>query len=219
MRAALLTLLLVTALAFPRAAHAEAESPEGARTMEPTPSGFRVGLRSGVGVPIGRAFASGTAMRDTISAYVPLRLDVGYRITPHFYVGVNGQLASLVSNACAGDMQCSGTNARFGVGGAYHLLPSRRIDPWLALGVGYETLSVSRTSDGRTADFTAQGVELVNVELGVDWRASRSLRLGPALSSSIGRYTQIAVNGARATDFDTTAHAWVMLGVRGAFDM
>jgi hypothetical protein len=193
--------------------------PPGASAREPSPSGPRVALRSGVAVPFGSAFNASGALSDTITGYVPVRLDVGYRIARHFYVGVDAQLAVLLPNNCPPGASCTGTNVRFGGMLAVHVLPGSVIDPWVGLGMGYERLNVSRTVDGTTGEISASGVELLNFDLGMDLRPTRELRIGPVISSTFTRYTRVAVNGDSTTDFDPSLHAWVLLGFRGAFDL
>jgi hypothetical protein len=188
-------------------------------SREPTPSGPRIALRSGVAVPFGYAFTASGALSDTITGYVPLRLDVGYRIARHYYIGVDAQLATVLPNACPVGGSCSGSDLRFGVMAAYHLLPGSVVDPWLGLGTGYEHLRVSRTVDGSTGKISARGLELLDLDIGVDVRPTRSLRLGPVLSSSIARYTRVSLNGSSTSDFDPALHAWVLLGFRGAYDL
>jgi hypothetical protein len=211
--------LACLALATTRAFADEEDGTMAAPEREVSPSGPRFGLRSGYAVPIGTAFGYSGAMTETISGYVPLRVDAGYRIARHFYVGADVQLATLVSKACPDGGSCSGSDIRAGVMVAYHLLPTRVVDPWLGVGMGYEWLSVSRTVDGATGDIEARGLELIDVELGADVRPSRSFRIGPVLSASVGRYTRIAINGTSTRDFEATNHAWVMVGLRGAFDL
>jgi hypothetical protein len=209
----------VAVTARPRAALAEDQPAASATGEETRSSGLRLALRTGVAVPIGEAFVASGALSSTITGYVPLRLDVGYRIDRHFYVGVAGQLAAVVANACPSDGSCSGTASRFGALIAYHALPSRELDPWIGIGMGFETLSVSRSTSGSKVDIAARGLELLDLELGADLRATRTLRLGPVLSTSLGRYTSVSVNDTATRDFDTSLHAWVMLGFRGAFDL
>jgi hypothetical protein len=108
---------------------------------------------------------------------------------------------------------------RVGLTAAFHLLPTRVVDPWVGVGMGVEWLAISRTVDGTTVDVNARGLELIDVELGADVRPAAVLRIGPVLSGSVGRYTRLAVNGVETTDFTPSLHSWVMLGVRGAFDM
>lgn len=216
---ALSLLLAACSLGAPALARADDRPARHAVHEEERPSGIRVGLRSGVALPLGQAFVASGVLSDTITAYVPLRLDAGYRIDRHFYVGFIAQLAAIMPNGCGAGDRCSGTNSRFGAMLAYHLRPARALDPWLGVGMGFEILSTSRSLDGTKVDIAARGLELFDLELGADLRPSRALRIGPVLSTSIGRYSSITVNGTPTRDFDMALHAWVMLGIRGAFDL
>lgn len=211
--------LTLAMLVLPALASAADQPVANASHETQRPSGVRLALRSGVAAPLGEAFVASGALSDTITGYVPLRLDLGYRIAHHFYVGVAAQLATIVPNGCPLRSSCSGTNSRFGVMVAYHALPTRTFDPWVGVGMGFEMLSTSRSLDGTKVDIAARGFELLDVELGADVRPSRALRIGPVISTSIARYTTITVNGTPTSDFDTSLHAWVMLGLRGAFDL
>jgi hypothetical protein len=182
-------------------------------------SGMRVALRSGFAVPIGDAFDASGSLSDTIEGYVPMRLDIGYRVQRHFYVGAVGQLGMIVPKNCPSGGSCSGTDFRIGVMAAYHFLPARRLDPWLGLGMGFEILNVSRDLGTSSVDVSMRGIELVSAELGADLRAAGGLRLGPVVSTSIGRFTSITVNDTSTGDFDASVHAWVMVGLRGALDL
>lgn len=215
------TLAAVGAMTLSTVAAADEDRPAASAPAKPAPSasGFRVALRTGVAVPLGEAFVSSGSLATIITGYVPLRLDIGYRFAHHFYFGVAGQLALIMPNGCPGGSDCSGSNTRLGVMVAYHLLPAGDFDPWLAVGMGYERLSVSREASGTRVDISARGLELLDVELGADIRASRTLRFGPVLSTSAGRYTTVSVNGSPTRDFDASLHAWVMLGLRGAFEL
>jgi hypothetical protein len=144
---------------------------------------------------------------------------VGFRIERHFYVGIDGQVAAIVPAGCTGGFSCSGTNTRVGVMVAYHLLPTKVIDPYLGVGVGYEVLHTSRSFGDASVDITARGFEVIDAELGADVRLGRAWRIGPVVSGSLGRYTSVAVNGTTSTDFDTLQHVWINIGVRGAFDL
>ena len=186
---------------------------------ERLPFGTRLAVRTGFALPAGESFRSSGALSDAVAGYVPLRFDIGYRLAEHYYFGVTGQFAAVVANGCPSGTSCSGTNVRLGGMLAYHVLPSRRIDPWVGVGVAYEQLSISRSIGDERVDISARGLEYFDVELGADYRATNALRIGPVLSSSVGRFTTVNVNGVPAGDFAPTVHAWVMLGLRGAYDL
>lgn len=196
------------------------DTPAGSpRNEEPSASGLRFGLRSGVALPFGSAFTGSGSLSDTITGYFPLRIDIGYRIARHFYVGVDGQLAAVVPAGCTTGFTCSGTDTRVGVMVAYHFAPSSTFDPHVGIGTGYEVLHTSRSIDGAGVDITARGFEMLDLEAGADVRPARAWRIGPVLSGSMGRFTSVAVNGTTSTDYATAIHAWAMLGIRGAFDL
>jgi hypothetical protein len=186
---------------------------------EPPPSGMRVALRSGFAVPIGVPFTGGGTLSDTIAGQVPLRVDIGFRIQRHFYIGGMGQLGMVLPRHCPSGASCSGTDGRVAAMAAWHFLPELRLDPWIGVGMGFEILTISRSVDGAAVDIAMRGVELLNAEVGADLRAARGLRMGPVLSTSVGRFTSITVNGTSTRDFDAAVHGWLMLGLRGAFDL
>lgn len=207
------------ALSLSSVAGADDQPAETPKTAEPGASGLRFSLRTGVALPIGSSFPGSGALSDTITGYVPLRLDIGYRIERHFYIGVDAELAAIVPAGCTSGFTCSGTHSRLGVMVAYHLRPSETFDPYFGVGTGYEVLRTSRSIDSTSVDIVARGFELIDLELGGDVRLGRSWRIGPVVSGSVGKFTTVAVNGTPSTDFETVLHAWVALGFRGAFDL
>lgn len=208
--AALLALVVVFGA---RAAVAEEAEPG------PSPTGLRLGLRTGFARPLGLAFNGSGALTDTIHGYVPLRFDVGLRLFDHFYVGALVQHAVVLPDACVGDLSCTGRDTRIGVLAAFHLRPRKLVDPWVGFGFGYEILSSKRSTSSTKLELHAKGIELFDAELGVDFRPSRGLRVGPVVSTCIGQYTTIELNGRNTSDFNTTVHGWVMFALRGAYDL
>jgi opacity protein-like surface antigen len=210
----------LTVAALFASASAAADEDTDARAAVPAhSSGVRLGMRYGVAVPIGQPFTDGGALRDSITGSVPFRIDAGYRFLRRFYLGANAQLAPIVPNGCTSGGSCSGSDLRVGAMAAVHILPDRIVDPWIGAGVGFERLSLSRTVDGASLDMKARGFELIDFELGTDCRVTRALRIGPVMSASLARYTSIEVNGSSTRDFDPALHAWVMLAIRGAYDL
>jgi hypothetical protein len=85
--------------------------------------------------------------------------------------------------------------------------------------MGYESYGVTRSIDGSKSTIDSKGLELLNVDLGVDYRPYRGLRVGPVLSTSIGQFSELTINDVTTKDFQPQLHAWVLLGVRGAYDL
>jgi hypothetical protein len=207
------------AFALPTTALADEQSPPTPQSYDLPASGPRFGVRTGVARPIGSAFAGSSSMSDTIYGYVPVRLDAGYRIARRLYVGIDAQLGAIIPAGCTTGFSCSGMDTRLGIMVAYHLFPTKLVDPYIGVGTGYEILETRRSVGTTSVDITARGFELINGDLGADVRIGRSWRVGPVVSGSVARYTSVAVNGIYSTDFTTLLHAWAMVGVRGAFDL
>jgi len=208
--------LVALALVLPTT---RAEAADDPPPPEPRPTGLRLGLRSGVAVPVGQAYEGSGALGDTVAATLPLRVDAGLRLASHVYLGLIGQYGLLFPGDCPAGATCSGSQVRLAGLVALHALPRAAFDPWIGVGAGFEWLSVTRAIAGSEVDLSMRGAELFDLELGVDWRPTPKLRLGPVLSTSLGRYTRVTVNGVPTRDFDGTTHAWIMGAFRVATDL
>jgi len=207
-----------------------------ARAQQPAASGRAVelGARVGFGLPFGNEGRIGGAavdakLSDDVSGMIPLWLDAGYRIDPHLYVGLFFQYAFALINT---DMNpecnqsgnsCSASDIRLGVNLHYHFAPGRSFNPWVGLGAGYEWLLLSVTSPAISADVTVSGFEFANLQLGGDFTASPTFRVGPFVSFSMGQYRSFSVSsGGQSMPTDITRqqlHEWLVIGARGAFDI
>ena len=216
--------LLVTVAAFVAVA-----APSAARAAAPS-GNFELGARSGYSLAAGNA--SGIEPLDKIaSGNVPIWADVGYR-TPYLYAGAFFQLGFVVIPGSACSTNCSGTDVQGGVDVLLHPFPRGRIDPWLGLGAGYEWLDFTVTnpasagaSAGAQSSVSIHGWELLSAQLGVDFRddvAMPGLAIGPFVMANLGQYTDASTSGAASAAFTIpkqALHAWLTLGVRGAFDV
>lgn len=216
-RASLATLALASLL-WTGAARAEedVEDPD-------KPSGWEFGLRSGYALAFGKLAANTDPISDDVSGMIPIWVDAGYRITPHFYVGAYFQYGFiLLADGCDG---CSAKDIRLGANVHYHVLPHASVDPWLGAGLGYEWLSASQTTGSgltaRTLDATFHGFELLNLQAGVDFRISDKGTVGPFVAFTFDQAsTQTVSSGNQSSstsDFDKAFHHWLYLGVRVAF--
>ncbi len=179
---------------------------------------LRVAVRTGYAVPAGEVFEGSGSLSDTVAGQIPLRVDLGVRLFGRLYAGGFAHYGVLLPKACPGEMQCSGSNMRFGVTVAVRLFPSGAIDPWIGAGFGYELLTARRALSSTRLDLTARGLELLSVDLGVDVRVSAHIRVGPVVSLAMGRFASVALNGTATRDFGAVLHGWGMMGLRVAYD-
>ncbi len=203
--------LALAVLVPSRAVHAADQSP-----------GLEVGARVGFGAPIGTIDGQpGDTLDQTMANSIPLWLEAGWRMTPHWFVGVAesyapGSSGGALSTACS---NCQPEDLHLGVEAHYHVLPSASWDPWFGVGSGYEWLRV-RNPIGVVG---LQGWEFGNAQVGVDHRVVSGVSVGPFAALAIGEYGSWFANepccssGSGAVG-SAALHAWLTLGIKGTFD-
>lgn len=207
------TWVLVVALGLmPLLAAAESDTPRA----EEERVGLQVALSAGVGVGAGYVYKNGTSpltgqredlkITDASSVSIPVLLEVGYKATPHWYLGLWGSYEKVFSKtselSCPEGFDCSFRQWRFGPEGRYHFRPRSGFDPWVGLGVGVEITPSDIEGDTEVpvpdvgpvpahikVSVTDRGPTYARLTLGGDVRLTRTLFLGPILTASIGSYT------------------------------
>jgi hypothetical protein len=202
-------------LALPRAVHAADQR-----------YGLEVGARVAFGAPLGNVDgAPGDTVDQTIAHAIPLWIEAGWRITPHWFVGLAGSYArgfrgGALDGYCqhAGE-SCEPEDLHLGVEAHYHVLPSASWDPWFGVGSGYEWLRVL-TGPGVMG---LKGWELADTQVGVDYRVASGVSLGPFAALAIGEYDSWFSSSSKAKSSGpvglTSLHAWLTLGIKGTFDL
>lgn len=199
---------------------------------------LEVGLRTGYALPLGQGSAFGNSgsndLDKLVSSAVPLWIDAGYRISPHVYLGAffqygigfvaRSQGSSSVGAVCSETgVGCSITDLMFGADVQYHFLPSGPIDPYAGLGVGYEILTFDFTQGGQTGSLSMNGVQLLNLQLGADLKATPDLGVGPFFMLSVNEYGSCGFGGVESAvgscNTQAAIHEWFTFGVRGAYDI
>jgi hypothetical protein len=229
------------------AARAEVEGGPQPATVMPPPerwSSMELGLRTGYGIPIGRVTRDATTeLNDLISGQVPIGVDLGARVNGHVAFGlyysygfglVGGDLrdtCDLLEASMPGatvDVSCYARSHRVGLQLGYHFFPRHDFDPWIAAGIGHEfldvTLSSLSDSGSATSTLDADGMELIHVQAGLDYRLGEHFRAGPFLGltmTTYGSFTRschgaCGVAGSSGGDVQNgAAHTWLFLGLRG----
>ena len=180
-------------------------------------TGFTFGFRLGIGFPGGMVAAAQASTgstgnaSDAFGVMLPVTVDVGYRLSPHWYVGGYASAAYATSANCGSEgtatASCSETVYRFGLDAQYRLLPDHTWQPWIGVGAGWEVANqyASDPTDGDTAS-SADGVEFAHIDLGIDYRISERQKVGPYFMTTFADYD----NG--------YVHEWYIVGVRWHFD-
>jgi hypothetical protein len=179
-------------------------------------SGFTVGLRASYAFPRGQVVTASN-LSDMVAGSIPLWFDLGYRFTKSFQVGAYAQYAGLFGlsrvASCPVNGNCSSNSTRFGLETSYAFFPDASFDPWVGLGLGYESLGANVEGSDRTV----RGFEGL-AQLGLDWHVTKSFSFGPFLSASVGRFGGESLGGV-STDFsDTAYHTWLQAGLKTSFN-
>lgn len=139
---------------------------------------------------------------------VALDLGLGYRIDPHWMIGVTGEYQELTAVRAQGVR-----GVVTGVQAAYHFAPSRRVDPWVSLGSGYRWLWEVYETSNRSV--VTQGLQMGRIMVGVDVRASREFAIGPVIGADLDTFLSQGNGGIDNPSVSTFVHA----GLMGRFDL
>ena len=205
----------------------EPEPPETDGPPEARTGGMTTAFRTGVALPFGRvASGPGNGMPNVHAYQVPLLVETGYRVTPHLSIGgflglAFGDVGGELRRLCSG---CSTRSFRIGVLSQVFLRPAERLDPWVGLGIGYESVTILNGA----SSVTLSGPEYVHVLAGLDVRSSRKVGFGPYVDASLGVYTDsvrlwsvagpvgigTAPRSSEENIHGKALHGWVTAGLR-----
>jgi hypothetical protein len=217
-----------------RRAHAEAEKhAEEEAARERRLDGLELGFRTGYALPFGQIIGGGTGGSDDLNkvfnGVVPLWFDLGYRVGPTVSFGAFFQYGFGVLNTSSNGsdagcktsgVSCSASDLTFGADFAVHLSPDGSLDPWLSAGIGYEVTNISVASTSKsTYKGSYSGIQLINLQAGVDYKVLRRLGVGPVIIFSLDEYLSCSESGTSCSVPDKAAHEWLTFGLRGVFDI
>lgn len=182
-------------------------------------NGFQIALGSGYAFPIGSVDGS-MDQSSFVAGQVPLILDLGVKTSESVYVGAYlglgiGRPGDAIRSTCsASAVDCSLTTFRIGVNFQYHLKPREKINPYVGYGLGYESATLTAVGPGGSVDLSVSGFEIARLGLGFDYRANKTIGIGPYIDSGFGTYTTLSLDGQSATINSPSMHGWINLGVR-----
>ena len=179
-------------------------APEGERGFSKPLDAPTKALEIGVGTGWTQGYGnlrSGVDMRDVITPGIGIDLALMYRINPHWAFGLAGQYQEFEAERATG-----ARGMTVGLAAAYHIAPWARVDPWIQVGTGYRALW--ETHSGADATST-QGLELAKLSLGLDFRVSRDVAVGPVVGADV---SIPSVSDPRAATF-------VFAGAQARFDV
>jgi hypothetical protein len=191
--------------------------------------GFSFGLRFDLAYPFGSIDAasslatneaSGAGFSTYMGVLFSFAADVGYRLTPHWYLGgyfAAGPSTNPIGSQtnCTGSSQCSLNDIRFGFDAKYLGSPLAHTDPWIGAGFGWEIANISTDAGA----FPSYGPEFFHLRAGLDFRLSQHIYLGPEAMFAMGVFTNgLGKNAASGADISAALHEWLSVGMGGHWD-
>jgi hypothetical protein len=192
-------------------------SQEGGRIAVPPArkSGVQGGFKFGAAIP-GGSGAKGLDLSEFSGTQFWFDADLGARLGESLFVGGVlgtgfGSPGETLSNVCN---SCTSLTLKVGPIARYYFSPSKAFDPWVNLSTGFSLLGVSNdksaSSGERIQGPILVGIEIVKVGVGLDWRFSPYLGVGPYLDIALGTY----LGASNVEPFSASVHTWTSLGVR-----
>jgi hypothetical protein len=184
--------------------------------MPPVSNALELGVATGYTQGVGD-IARGRRIQDLAGAGGSIEIDVGYRLSPQFMVGLYGSGALYTK----GDSLVDGTNVSSmtaGVQANYHFRTSYTIDPWVGLGAGWHGLWLSPDVGKSTS---IQGLELARVQVGADYRVTPEVAITPVLGFDMSMF--LTEDGPGMSGYTNIADPRVNVaffaGIGGRFDV
>ena len=181
---------------------------------------FRLGASVGVAAPFGKLQGDDpTLLSDFVRHQIPIALEAGYMVTPQLLLGVSAQYGFVSTQSIPSGLgHPHGRDFNLGVQLQYHPSAPGRFDPWLGLGMGYESLTLSADDEHDDLTLRLSGIELAKLQAGLNVRIGNVVSIGPFASYSIGTYLfqHLAGSGiARNENLDPALHEWLTFGLKG----
>lgn len=193
--------------------------------------GLQLGARIGYALPtgsVGGDTSSSTSLSHLETALVPIGLDGGYRLSPHFYVGgtavwAPGTGPASPSPCTTQGVSCFRQDAQLRGEVRAYLAPYGKVGWWASAGAGWELASFAQTLSGSgngTVHSTRTGPILPDLQLGFDVRREATA-VGFYVGLSVAEFLTQGVDPAAASEPtwipDRAVHTYVTLGMRGSY--
>jgi hypothetical protein len=172
------------------------------RTVEAPRTALELRASAGYSQGVGSLDSGGgLAVQDVAGVGGGIDIGIGFRVSPHFYLGAytTGALYTSVTP------DTSVSTLAGGIESTWHFRPYRSLDPWISVGLGYRAFWESPPGQGTTV---WQGFEIGRMGVGVDYRLSPSVALGPTIVAGLTYFQKKA---------DATAPQGFIGGAVGAF--
>ncbi len=160
-------------------------------SQDPAPAarGLELSLALGYGKGVGPVGAGVPTVQRLGDAGGTAALDFGWRLNPRWMVGAYGEFGVFAGNVA--EIADGARTAAAGVQGQFHVMPERRYDPWIGLGFGWR----GYWADTNGGTYGLQGLDLARLRLGVDYRLSPGVAMGPVFGVTVTQFLSAKPTG------------------------
>ena len=186
------------------------------RDVAPTQRALEIAVGVGYTQGVGGAGSAGS-LDDVAGPGGALEAQIGLRTSPRFSFGAYGTIARFQ----AGDAMADGSRAHAataGIQAVWHARPARSIDPWLSAGTGWRGLWLTPKD---AAASSVHGLELVRLQLGVDYRITKAVSITPVVGASASMFLveDVAMPSGFTALHDHRLNLYGFTGLLGRFDL
>jgi hypothetical protein len=178
---------------------------------------LELGVQAGYSQGFGDVAKGQSTVSDLSGPGGAVEVDVGYRISPQFLIGIYGGSTM----ASRGDALADGTDVRgatAGVQAQYHFRPTYTIDPWVGLAAGWRGTWLVPDQGKNTS---LQGLQLARLQVGADYRVSPEIAIAPVVGADLSMY--LSENGPGLSGYtnivDPRVNTTIFAGLAARFDI
>jgi hypothetical protein len=185
--------------------------------LEPVKNAVELTIGTGYEQGFGKFSSKLPSLTDVGTGGGAVQVGVGYRIIPQLSLGLYASGAAFGQ----GDQVQSSADlysAASGVQVDWHILPGGyALDPWVSIGSGWRGYWIRENG----ATTSLQGIELAKLQVGVDYRLTRSVSISPVLGVDLSTFLTEETPGENG--FHNVAspevNTFFFAGLMGRFDI
>lgn len=183
--------------------------------VPPSSDTFELSIGAGFGHGVGPVGARVPTLQSEGKSGGTILVDAGWRIDPRWMVGAYGEGSLFQSGNLATSSNAKSVAA--GLQAQFHIIPGGRYDPWVGVGFGWRGYWADR-EDGT---HILQGLDLGRLRLGLDYRMTSTLAMGPVFGITLTEFlSERRAGGQGYFDVrDRKLNTFVFGGLAGRFNL
>lgn len=195
----------------PTTTSTQGEAPSFVQQRLPAPkNAFEMAVGTGYTQGFG-SLKSGVGLPSVVTPGIGIDLQLGWRAHENWALLWSGEFQDFTA-----ERSSSARGITTSVVMQYHIMPMKRLDPWVEAGVGYRVLW-EEPSIGPT--LTTHGLQVARVRVGLDFRTAADVSLGPMVGADATVFLFQDVPNLGTNINNPRYSTFIFAGVQGRFDV